>query len=80
VFAAWNAFKADGDRAALKRRLAPLARELQGLLERHGRKSARTKRQRPFAKNLLKVWPALWTFAATEGVESSVPARGVRAG
>src|SRR6266545_3155624 len=69
VFAAWNAFKADGDRTALKRRLAPLACELRGLLERQGRKSAKTKRHRLFAKNLLKVWPALWTFAATEGVE-----------
>src|SRR6266508_4591970 len=69
VFAAWNAFKADGDRTALKRRLAPRARELRGLLERQGRKSAKTKRHRLFAKNLLKVWPALWTFAATEGVE-----------
>jgi transposase len=69
LFAAWHAFQADGDRAALKRRLRPLRRELRALLERHARKSARHKRTRTFAKNLLKLWPALWTFADTDGVE-----------
>ena len=69
VFQAWAAFKGDGDRAALKRRLAPLQRELRALLERHARKSARHRRTRTFAKNLLKLWPALWTFAETDGVE-----------
>jgi len=69
VFQAWAAFKADGDRATLKRRLAPLQRELRALLERHARKSARHRRTRTFANNLLKLWPALWTFADTDGVE-----------
>ena len=69
LFQAWAAFKADGDRNALKRRLAPLKRELRALLERHACKSARHRRTRTFAKNLLKLWPALWAFAETPGVE-----------
>src|SRR5207248_10731179 len=32
-------------------------------------KSARTKYHRQFAKNLLKRWPALWTFTHTDAVE-----------
>ena len=69
VFQAWAAFKVDGDRATLMRRLAPLQRELRALLERHARKSARHRRTRTFANNLLKLWPALWRFADTDGVE-----------
>jgi hypothetical protein len=30
---------------------------------------ARNRRQRTFAKNLLKRWPALWTFASVPGIE-----------
>ena len=29
----------------------------------------RTKYHRDFARNLLKRWPALWTFSHTDGVE-----------
>ena len=39
------------------------------LLEEAARKSARNRRHRPFAKNLLKLWPALWTFSEIDGVE-----------
>ena len=39
------------------------------LLEHAARKSPRTKYHRQFAKNLLKRWPALWTFTHTDGVE-----------
>ena len=38
-------------------------------LEHASRKSARTKYHRQFARNLLKRWPALWTFTHTHGVE-----------
>jgi len=41
---------------------------LRALLEEAARKSTKTKRQRPFAKNLLGRWPALWTFTAVPGV------------
>ena len=32
-------------------------------------KSRRTRWHRRFANNLLKIWPALWTFATVDGVE-----------
>ena len=43
-------------------------------------RAARNRRQRSFAKNLLKGWPALWTFAGVPGVEpTNNPAeRGLR--
>ena len=47
--------------------MAPLKRELKVLL-RQGSKGKRHKLVRCFSKNLLKVWPALWTFTET-GVE-----------
>jgi transposase len=43
--------------------------ELRTLLEEAARKSAKTKRHRTFARNLLKRWPALWTFSSVPGVE-----------
>jgi len=39
------------------------------MLEHAARKSPRTKYHRQFANNLLKRWPALWTFTHTDGVE-----------
>jgi transposase len=39
------------------------------ICEHAARKSSRTKYHRQFAKNLLKRWPALWTFTDTDGVE-----------
>ncbi len=39
------------------------------LLERATRKSTKTKYHRQFAANLLKRWPALWTFTNVDGVE-----------
>ena len=39
------------------------------LLEGAARKSPRNRRHRTFAKNLLKLWPSLWTFSATDGIE-----------
>jgi transposase len=68
LFCAWEQFQQDGDRRRLKRKLAPLRRELKALLRR-GSKGKRHKLVRGFSKNLLKVWPALWTFTETDGVE-----------
>ena len=61
LFCAWEAFQADGDRQRLKRKLKALLRR--------GSKGKRHKRIWGFSKNLLKVWPALWTFIEVEGVE-----------
>ena len=49
--------------------IGPLKQELRALLEQAARKSARNRRHRTFAKNLLKLWPALWTFSEIDGVE-----------
>jgi len=69
LFAAWSDFQADGDRARLQARTAPLQSKLRRLLEHAARKSPRTKYHRQFAKNLLNRWPALSTFAHTDAVE-----------
>jgi transposase len=69
LFAAWEGYKQDGDRARLRAQIAPLRDKLRALLEHAARKSTRTKYHRLFAKSLLKRWPALWTFAHLDGVE-----------
>jgi transposase len=69
LFAAWNAYQADGDRARLQAQIAPLQDKLRALLEQAARKSPRTKYHRDFARNLLKRWPGLWTFSHTNDVE-----------
>jgi transposase len=69
LFHAWNQHKQDGDRATLKRRVAPLKRELHGLLKTNATKRARNRYTRTVANNLLKLWPALWTFTELDGVE-----------
>ncbi|HEX6228429.1 MAG TPA: IS66 family transposase [Solirubrobacterales bacterium] len=69
VFSAWRGFQQDRDRRRLRRQVKPLERELHGLLEQAARKSAKTRFHRGLARNLLKVWPALWTFVEQAGVE-----------
>jgi transposase len=69
LFKAWKQFQQDRDRAGLQARIAPLQTKLHGQLERGSRKSTYTKYHRQFARNLLKRWPALWTFTHTDGVE-----------
>jgi transposase len=69
MFDAWNIFKRDGDRRALKRRIAPLKRELKTILETNATKHARNRYTKTIANNLLKLWPALWTFTEINGVE-----------
>ena len=69
LFAAWEDFQRDGDRARLLVQVAPLERELRPLLQRHAGKSPKYKRTRGLARNLLKTWPALWTFTHVEGIE-----------
>jgi transposase len=69
LFAAWNSYQDDADRTRLQAQIAPLQEQLRTLLEHAARKSPKTKYHRQFAKNLLKRWPALWTFAVLDGVE-----------
>jgi transposase len=49
--------------------MKPVQSQLRTLLERAGRKSTRTRFHRVFANNLLKIWPALWTFLTVTGVQ-----------
>jgi transposase len=70
VFTAWRAYQHEHhDRAQLQADVEPLQHELQRLLEDAGRNSKRTRLHRRFANNLLKLWPALWTFATNPAVE-----------
>jgi transposase len=69
LFWAWEIYQHTGDRADLKRRIRKLRRELKAILTRHAAKAARYRYTRRFARNLLKIWPALWTFDAIEGVQ-----------
>ncbi|MCA1698834.1 MAG: IS66 family transposase, partial [Actinobacteria bacterium] len=69
LFKAWQAFDAHQDRRRLKREMKPIQSELRALLERGARKSKRTRYHGRFARNLLKIWPALFTFVSVEGVE-----------
>ena len=69
VFWAWEIFQHTGDRRELKRRVRALQRQLKPILREHAGKKARYRQGRRFARNLLKIWPALWTFAAHAGVQ-----------
>jgi transposase len=42
--------------------MAPIQLQLRTLVEEAARKTPRNKYHRRFANNLLKTWPALWTF------------------
>ena len=70
VFGGWRAYQHEHhDREQLTAEIAPIQTELRQLLEDASPKSRRTRWHHWFANNLLKVWPALWTFATVEGVE-----------
>jgi transposase len=70
LFAAWRAYQHEHhNRQQLKEEIAPIQTELRALLENASPKKARNRWHRQFANNLLKVWPALWTFTTIPGVE-----------
>ena len=69
VFWAWEVFQHTADRRALKLTVRRLGRHYKPIIARYASKSPRCKYTRGMARNLLKVWPALWTFANQEGIE-----------
>jgi transposase len=69
VFWAWEIYQHTRDRKELKRRVRALRREFKPILATYAGKQARYKYTRGLARNLLKVWPAMWTFADHKGVE-----------
>jgi transposase len=68
LFADWWEFRrGELDRPGLQARLDPVARELQGVLEQGS--SCADSKAATFCANVLALYPALWLFAAIEGVE-----------
>jgi transposase len=71
VFWAWEVFQHTGDRRELRAAVRALRRKYKPPVRAYAAKRARNKRCRRMAANLLKLWPALWTFARVKGVEPS---------
>jgi transposase len=69
IFWAWEVFTHTRERRELKRTIRSLQRIYKPIIRTYASKRARNKRCRGMARNLLKAWPALWTFAAHNGVE-----------
>jgi transposase len=68
LFRVWHAYQQHQDRDQLADELAPVQAELRKLLEHATNGSKRHRLHRRFANNLIKLWPALWTFVTTNGV------------
>jgi len=69
VFWAWEVFQHTDDRRELRRTVRRLQREYKPIIRSFAAKRARNRRCRGMARNLLKLWPALWSFANHAGVE-----------
>jgi transposase len=68
VFWAWEVYQHTHDRHQLQLTVRGLRRELKPILRQYRGKAPRYKRSRGLARNLLKAWPALWTFTDRPGV------------
>jgi transposase len=68
IFQAWHAFIEHQDRGRLQQEMTPIQDELRELLEHAANGSKRHRLHFRFARNLLKIWPALWTFLTVEDV------------
>jgi transposase len=68
LFWAWEIYQHTRDRRELKRRIALLRRQLKPILRQYSGKKPCYKRTRGLARNLLKTWPALWTFTTVKNV------------
>ena len=69
LFWAWEVYQHTGERRELQRAVRGLRRELKPILRQYAAKAPRYRYTRGMARNLLKVWPALWTFAGRRNVE-----------
>jgi transposase len=68
VFAAWYQARADpAAQPGLSETLAPLQAEMHALLE--AGQDQRAAKAAGLSRNLLQLWPALWTFVRVPGVE-----------
>jgi transposase len=68
LFTVWHAFAEHQDRRRLTREMKPIKNALRKLLEHAANGSKRHRLHRRFASNLLKLWPALWTFITTPAI------------
>lgn len=69
LFWSWEIYQHTRDRKELKRRIRALRREFKPILRTYAGKQTRYRHTRGMARNLLKLWPALWTFADHKRVE-----------
>jgi transposase len=69
VFWTWEIFQHISDRDELKRAIRQLQRTYKPIIRSYAAKRARNRHCRGMARNLLKLWPALWTFANHDGVQ-----------
>jgi transposase len=69
IFWAFEIYQHTHDRRQLAATIRALQREFKPIIRRYAGKSPRYKYCRGMARNLLKAWPALWTFARHPGVE-----------
>jgi transposase len=69
LFWAWEIYHHTRDRRELQRRVRRLQRDLKPILRQHAGQHARYRQSRRFARALLKIWPALWTFARHAAVQ-----------
>ena len=69
VFWAWEVFQHTADRRELKLTVRELQREYKPIIRGYATKRARNRHCRGMARNLLKAWPALWSFAKHPSVQ-----------
>jgi transposase len=69
IFWIWEVYQHTRDRRELQLQVRQLQREFKPIIRRYAGKSPRYKYCRGMARNLLKAWPALWTFARHPAVE-----------
>jgi transposase len=69
LFWTWEIYQHTRDRKELRRRIRALRREFKPILRSYAGKQARYRHTRGMARNLLKIWPALWTFADHKRVQ-----------
>ncbi|MCA1700894.1 MAG: IS66 family transposase [Actinobacteria bacterium] len=69
LFWAWEIYQHTHDRHELKLAIRALRRELKPILRTYAGKAPRYRYTRGMARNLQKIWPALWTFAERKSVQ-----------
>jgi transposase len=69
IFWIWEVYQHTRDRHELQLQVRQLQREFKPILRRYAGKSPRYRYCRGMARNLLKAWPALWTFARHPAAE-----------